>query len=206
MQEAICILGGGIKKDVKGMWHTLDFGGEGDDFGETCDRWRIVTASLLWKKNPKNIIIVSGNGKQGQLVKFPDAPTVAEVIRKELIELGVPLRRIVKEEKSNSTYGQLFFLSYILEEKKIEKVYIISNEWHLERIQAFMDKGPGLKEMWNPFEVKLLSAEGILLSSDKNKWENVIRFARESEGIKKRILLEKKGVEEIRRGTYVYKK
>lgn len=201
--DVLCILGGGLRKDTKGIWHTLNFGEGGDNFGETCDRWRVIAGSLLWKKNPEATIIASGG--RGQLEKIAGAPTLAEVIKKELIELGVSEEKIIKEELSNSTCSQLLRLSHIIKEKGIKTVSVISNEWHLERIHAFLEKSLELKESWNGMEANLLSAEEILLNEDKEKWQGIIEKARQSEEIKKRILLEKRGIEAIYSGKYKFR-
>ena len=206
VKEAICILSGSIKKGENGIWHTLDFGEGGDHSGDTCDRWRVIAGSILWKENPERMIIASGGIgiKEKLLMTFDDVPELSEVIKKELIDLGVPEKNIIKENRSNSTYTQLLFLPKILEKEKIEKAYIVSNEWHLSRIKAFFEVGPSLQELWKNYFVELAAAEKVLLSDDSDRWREIVDRARGSEGIKKRVMIELKGVKDIYEGKYKF--
>jgi len=103
-KTAIVILGGGLKKDADGRWRTTNYDESGDNFGVSGDRLRVVAANYLYKNNQEQLIIASGG--KGQLKNIPGAPAVSEVLKRELIELGVPEEKII-EENNCARYGRL---------------------------------------------------------------------------------------------------
>ena len=199
-KTAIVILGGGLKKDETGKWRTTNYNEPGDNFGVSGDRLRVVAAGYLYKNNPQQIIIASGG--KGQLKDIEDAPTVSEVIKKELIELGVPEEKIVEENNSGNAYQQLQEIEKIINKMQLKNVSILSSDWNLPRIKEMLVTFSDLKEISKLAEVEFLSAEKICLKFDREKWQKIIDEAYKSEGLKKRIELEKKGVQDIKEGRY----
>ena len=203
-KTAIVILGGGLKKDETGKWRTTNYDEPDDNFGVSGDRLRVVAAGYLYKNNPEQIIIASGG--KGQLKDIPDAPTVSEVLRKELMELGVPEKIIIEEKNSGNTYQQLQEIKKIINDKKLKNIGILSNEWHLPRTKEMMETLPELKEIFNLTKVEFLSAEKICLEYDRETWQEIIEQAYQSEELKKQIELEQKGVQDIKEGRYKIRK
>ncbi|MFA6552383.1 MAG: YdcF family protein [Candidatus Paceibacterota bacterium] len=201
IKKYVCLLGGGLAKDGNGMWRTTLGENEGDMKGFSNDRLRVLTAAALWKENNELKIIVSGG--QGQYKNIlPVEITLASVMKKELLELGVPADNIMEEDKSNSTYEQLCALSDMINSGKIAgKVEILSNEWHLPRVEA-MIKYTGFKTKLNGRNIKTISAEDILLKVDGKKWKDFIDKMRKNESLKKRVAMEKNAIEQIKNGTY----
>lgn len=202
-KEAIIILGGGLIKDEDGSWRTTNFNEQGDKFGVSGDRLRIIAGSYLYKDNT-NLIIVASGGK-GQLKNIPDTPAVSEVMKKELIELGVPVKKIVLENNSDNTWQQLQELKKIINKMELNKIIIVSNKWHLARIQAMIEKDEKLINMFNKGEIELASAEYVVVKYEPKKWKKVIDSVYSSEKMKKRIALEEEGVQEIKEGKYKFK-
>jgi hypothetical protein len=201
-KKVIAILGGGLKKNKDGHWMTTNYEDIGDKFGVLGDRLRVEAGALLYKsKKIKPLIVVSGGS-----VKKKRTPAISAVMKKELVELGVPESKIIKESRSNSTYCQLLFLKKMVARKKWTGIFILSNSWHLPRIRAMIDCLPGLKEFSEKGKINFLGAEDLLLKYDKKKWRKVILSAAASENYKRRIALEKKGVKDIRAGSYYFKK
>lgn len=202
MKNVIAIMGGGLIKEG-GKWRTTNFN-EGDEHGALGDRLRVVAGAILHKNNPDLILIALGG--KGQLEKNPDALPVSEVIKKELMELGVGERNIITENKSGASYQQLLNLKEIVDPpaggNKFGNIKIISNKYHLPRIKAMMEIIPpagGLKNM------ELLAAEDVLLKYDSENWKDIIENAYNSAGMKDRIKLEEKGVRDIKEGMYKIK-
>lgn len=202
-KTAIVILGGGLKKDETGQWRTTNYDEPGDNFGVSGDRLRVVAAGYLYKNNPEQIIIASGG--KGHLKDIPDAPTVAEVLKKELIELGIPEEVIIKENSGN-TFQQLQELKKIINKKGLKNIGLLSNEWHLPRIKAMLEQFKELKQIFDLTKVEFLSAEKICLEYDRETWQEIIEQAYQNEELKKRIELEQKGVQDIKKGRYKIKK
>lgn len=196
-EKAIVILGGGIKK-IKDKWRTTSFQ-EGDEFGALGDRLRVIAGSYLYNDDRELTIIALGG--KGQLKKFPDAPPVSSVIKEELIERGIPENVIIEEDKSGSTYEQLQELKSIIHDKNFESVIIISNEYHLPRIQAIIKQDVELKKMLNTLQIEVKSAEKSLIEHEPG-WEKVIKSIYGGEAMQERIALEQKGVRDIKEGKY----
>lgn len=197
--NAIFILGGGLKKDGDN-WRTANFD-EGDDFGATGDSIRVIAGSYLFKHGLTDHIIVSCG--PGQYRNRPEIPNVASVMKQELVTLGIPIDKIEIENLSNNTYQQLKAAQSVAIQRKLKLIGIVSNKWHLPRVQAIIDRGP---EINNLREVsKLIDAEDVLLNYAPNEWHKIIETAYKSEGIKKRMALEQKGLRDILERRYIFK-
>ncbi|MCI0565678.1 YdcF family protein, partial [bacterium] len=155
--DTLFVLGGGLKKNPDGTWRTTYFDEEGDEYGSTGDYLRVKAAATLFKKGFARLIIVSGS--KGQLHIVSNAPTVASVLKKELVREGVPSDAIAEDHDSGTTYEQL---KKITGQKKEGRVGIISNRYHLPRIRAMIEHAPELSELK---DAKLISAEETLLES-----------------------------------------
>lgn len=199
MNKAVAILGGGLYKNNNGTWRTTGFS-EGDDFSVDGSSIRVIAGYYLHKLDPSFLIITSGG--KGQYINISDAPTLSSVIKNELIKLGVPIKKIVEESKSNNTYQQLQELHKIIIKNNINELFIISNSYHLPRIIAMLDNNVFSKKIISKNIIKLLSAEEIAINHNPKKWKKEINEAYKSKSIKKRIELEEKGVEDIKNGVY----
>lgn len=202
---AIVIFGGGLKEDnATGRWRTTNFN-EGDHFGVQGDRLRVVAGGMLAKGSSDSLLILLGG--KGQLAAIPDAPCVADVMKQELVELGIEAERIITERESGSTYQQLIQLQKIMAEKSFSSLILISNRYNIPRIQAMIEYAPGLdrlKGLLQNQRIRLESAEEIAIKYDPETWEETVGRAYQSEAMKKRVKLEEKGVREIKAGTYRY--
>jgi len=205
-QELIVVLGGALKKTVAGRWRTTTFS-ESDNFGISGDNLRVVAAYYLYKIDGKRFFLVSGG--KGQYKKITGAPAVAEVLKEELIRFGVPGKQIRSETKSGNTLEQLLVLQDIIEKnEKFKAVIIVSNRHHLPRIKAFIDYYSGLAKIKQQFKtdhLKLLAAEKVLLEIDPQKWKRIIDKAYVSLAMKKRLIMERRGIKQIKNGTYSFR-
>ena len=207
-QKTIVVLGGALVKDKSGEWRTTNYD-EGDNFGVSGDKLRVLAAEVLVKDLAvkENFLIVASGGR-GQYRDIPGVPTLAGVIKNELIKLGVPADKILEENKSNNTFEQLQELKKIIKARKLQDVTIISNKYHLPRVQAMINYDAELKEMSGHglIALKTIAAEDILIEHEPAVWKKIIDQAYASEGVKERIALEKKGVKQIKAGTYNFKR
>jgi len=92
-------------------------------------RGRLHAAYEYHKENPDALIVVSG--RQGNDEDISEA----QAMQAYLVNLGVPKDRIIKEEKSTSTYEN-FILSKKILDTRFEssyKIAYISNEYHVFR-------------------------------------------------------------------------
>lgn len=184
-------MGGGLFRESDGKWRTTNYG-EGDNFGISGDRLRVEATAILYKQDPNQIIIVSGG--KGQLKDVVDAPCISTILKSELMELGIPNTAIVEERVSGNSYQQLLTLKK-LQEHLFFFTQIITNIWHIPRTKALTDH-IGLEN------VEFVGAEKIVSLNDPEKWNPIIKSAYSSDALKKRIAIEKKGIEDIKAGTY----
>jgi len=196
--NAIAILGGGMKKE-KGRWRTLNFDDQGDKFGVSGDRLRVIAGAFLFRDN-ENLLIIASGGK-GQMKNIKDAPTLSKLLKKELLKLNVSRKNIVEEKKSGNTYEQLIETGKIIIAKNIKSTGVISNKYHLPRVKAMIRLKPELNFLRK--KIKLISAEQILLKKESQKWKKIIEKAYKSEKMTERIKMEQQGIKDLKRGAYV---
>jgi hypothetical protein len=202
--KLLAILGGDLVRDVAtGKWRTTTFEDAGDKFGILGDQLRIVAGWHLYREEPYLRIVALG----GESNWTSDAPTVAMVMKHELMALGVPEQAIMTERGSFTTYQQLSSLQAMLEEEMSPSVCIVSNRYHLGRIQAFIEHAPALLRLrqchmlgW----VALQEAEAILIAHDPKTWQPQVDATYQSARMSERIALEEKGTRQIREGTYPF--
>lgn len=203
--NAVVILGGGLVKDKNG-WRTTKFN-EGDNFGGLGDNLRVAAGFFLYKDFYKSIsdLMVAVLGGRGQLKDVPDAPTVASVLKRELIKFGIPADKILEEDQSGNTYQQLKELQKLILDKGWDDISVISNQYHLPRVSAMIECGEELKELRQMLaigKINLLAAEKILVDYDAINWKDYIKKAYADESMKRRVELEQKGVADIKSGAY----
>lgn len=201
--EAIIILAGAIQKKEGGSFRTSNLD-EGDGFGVTGDRLRVLAGAYLFEdlsKSDKNVLVIASGGK-GKCSGNMSMPDLSFILKKELISLGVPSKNIIEENGSNSTYQQLQELSKITKERNLSRIYIVSNDYQLPRINALLHY---MLEVDLKGKTEALSAEKILIEKNPGAWEDIINKAYESDRMKKRISLEAEGVNQIKNGTYKFK-
>ena len=205
-QELIVVLGGALRKTSGDRWRTTTYF-EGDNFGVSGDRLRVIAASYLYQDNQKRLFLASGG--RGQYRKIPGVPPVSEVLKEELIRFHLPPEQIFVEKKSGNTLEQLLALQQIIKKKEaIKVVVILSNNHHLPRIRAFIKNYPSLTKLNRLFKIgrlKLLGAERILLKADPGRWKKIIDKAYASRAMKKRRAIENRGVRQIKNGTYNFR-
>lgn len=201
--DVICILAGGMIQE-NGKWRSTYYNEKGDNFGVLGDFVRVIAGSVLFKHN-KNICIITSGGK-GQFKNIPDAPNLSTMLKDELISLGVSEKSILEEDKAGNTYSQLVELSEIITKRNWKKVGVISNEWHLPRIQTMVEYNEILKKLFSEKNIIFISAEKIVIAYDESRdWKHIIQKAYESKELQNRINLENKGVQDIKEGKYRYK-
>jgi hypothetical protein len=204
MKKAVCVLSAGIKKNEKGEWTSTDLTKEDDVLGAPGGKLRVAAASYLYKNNPESIIIASGGRGWDVRDDESNRPNLAEILKRELIDLGVSESSVIKENKSNKTFEQLKELKKIIVREDFAELTIITNDYHLPRVKAMLEYDDDLHELLDNGRILLRSAEEICLRYDRKKWQNIIKEDYESEEMKKRIEREENGVKQIKNGIYKF--
>lgn len=201
MRKVIFIFGGGMVKDaVTGEWRSTSYTDAGDKFGLDGHRLRLEAAFLLWKDEPESVIVASGG--KGQFKNAPGAPAVSSVMKAELVALGALPEKITEESESGNTADGVSALADFAEKEKPEAVVVVSNDYHLPRIKAMIEKVPRLKKILENGRLSLAGAETVLIEKNPIKWKVEIDRVYKSEAMNKRVQLEEKGIADFNSGFY----
>lgn len=96
---------------------------------------RLNAALEVLQDNPQAVCVVSGGQGNGENI------SEAEAMRRYLIGKGIAEERIIKEDKSVSTYENISFSAEILKELGINSnIVIVTNEFHQYRAYNFAKK------------------------------------------------------------------
>lgn len=112
-EDVLIVLGAGLREETPGKTLT-----------ERLDR-----AVTYHKKNPHALILVSGGQGPGETI------TEALAMERYLVEAGVPVERILKEEAATSTGENLKFAKDILDKRLRDSysVCLLTNDYHIYR-------------------------------------------------------------------------
>lgn len=115
----LIILGAGLKGDIP----------------SEVLKYRLNKAVEYYKENPNTIFIVSGG--QGK----DESISEAEAMEIYLSKRGIPIKNIIKEDKSTSTYENLKFSDEIIKQKGITgDIAVMSNSFHMYRVKIISKK------------------------------------------------------------------
>jgi len=125
--DVVVLLGGGIHDKVPDL--------TGSGAPSDVMMARIVTAIRL-QRQLRVPILVSG----GEV--FAGRATEASVARRFLLDLGVPDRQILLEEKSRDTAENARFSKVILQQHRFQQPLLITSAFHMKRsLEAFHREG-----------------------------------------------------------------
>lgn len=200
--DAIVVLAGGIKRDVSGRWVSTELTAADNELCAPGGKLRVLAAAALATTYPNAAVVASG-GKGYDVPKDApeDRPMLAEIVRDELLECGVPGNRIMLEQNSNTTYQQLQELETVVAQRNWRSVIVVTNRYNLARLRAMLEaKFPKLIK-----PVKPVSAEEILLENEPVRWGAAFGEAYGSGFMAERIAKEEQGVSQIKDGTYQFR-
>lgn len=135
--DVIILLGGGIYDE------SPDFSGIGIPTEDMTTR--IVTAARLQKKLGIPIIISTGK-------VFKHRKSEAPIVRRFLIDLGMPSDKVIMEDKSRDTIENAKYSTDICKKSGFEKPILVTSAYHMRRAVMSFEK-TGLKVL--PFPVGL---------------------------------------------------
>lgn len=200
-KNAIVVFGGGLVRD-RGGWRTVDFGDSLKPDKAGGSRLRVLAGYFLYKKN--RCLIISSGGKN-KFYQSIGAPDISSVMKKELICLGVKPKDIIESPKPKNTYQEIQALKNIIKKNGIGAIYAVSSRYHLPRIKALAEYDSRKPKLADLARMHYLSAENIVIRHDAGKWTDSIEKAYAGQAMKEKIKLERRGIEEIKAGTYKFK-
>ena len=203
-KRAIVIISAGIKKNKNGAWSNSDLTKQDNRLGAPGGSLRVIAAVYLYRDKPDYFLIIAGGRGYDVKDKSSNRPDLCQITRDELKKFGLPVNKIITENKSNTTSEQLQELKKIILKLRLESVIIISNKYHLPRVKAMINKDAALKVFMANGKIKLASAEQILLKQNSKKWCWTIKKAYESDWMKIRIKKEKQGIKDLKNNKYKF--
>ncbi|MFZ3587701.1 YdcF family protein [Bacillus sp. DJP31] len=95
-------------------------------------QYRVEVALIYLERNPQTKVIVSGGQGPGEVI------TEAEAMARYFLTEGIRKDRIIKEDKSTTTYENLLFSKKYI--KGGGPLVIVSNDFHLFRASLIADR------------------------------------------------------------------
>lgn len=99
---------------------------------------RLLPAARLFKAKKSNVIIVSGgvpySGLDGK------ERTEADDMRDILVDMGVPEKNVVLENRSRNTKENALYSAEILKSRGAKKILLVTQAFHIRRAYAFFQK------------------------------------------------------------------
>lgn len=145
--DVILLLGGGVIGDVPDM--------TGNGTPSSRMMWRIATAVRLHKKMNLPIIISGGSLYPGQT---PEAP----IVKRFLVDLGVPEKQVIVEDKARDTIENAEFTIELMRKSKFFHPVLVTDASHMRRsILAFSKQGVNVTPFPAVFKAKMGRHYGI---------------------------------------------
>jgi hypothetical protein len=198
-RNGIVLLAGGIKRMNNGLCRSTYFNEE-SDCGPPGSYLRTLATAHLFKVYPESIIIASGGRGTCNDILAKDE-SLSAILKRELLELEIPEENIVEESGSNTTYENLIEINKLVPKLGFQHVLIVSNRWHLARINEIIKHFHNLHALGKISEI--VSAEDVVVKYDPLQ-ESSIKKAYHSEPILRIIKQEKNGVLQIKANTYKF--
>lgn len=210
--EAVFILSGGIVR-VTGNGGERFRSTSYRDFDVhglcTAGKTRVVAAAELSRRYPGTYFVTTSRVES-------DFPSHAEVMSTELHRLGVPMDRIVLEERSINTITELAEMPKLAQQFGWRSVGILTNLYHFPRIRLLLDQLPTIvpdsdaefHDSWNAFSavgsISLVPAEPILRCRSP-RYAKLIEVAERTQAFAGRLEAEERGCRQILDGSYVHR-
>jgi hypothetical protein len=192
--DAIFVLSGGIVRTIHGGFRSTSY--RDLDFHGFCTagKTRVIAAAQLGRVHQKAVLVTTSRVE-------PDFPSHASVMATELIRYGIPLGRILLEEQSVNTQTELIEMVKLATRNRWGHIAVLTNAYHLARVRAMIELFSGLCESKWPQTVVLVAAENVLRLRSPH-YTRLIAAAESTEAFRGRIEAEKRGLRQLREGTY----
>ena len=200
----------GEKRYKPGSYKDVDWNGY-----MTGGKGRALAIVELAKRFPNAVVAVNSSTFN---VRNPEAPTDADVMAEYIEHLGVPQERIMKQDRSTTTFTELIELIKYIAENRWNHVVVMAGETQKPRAEEMLRQIETLQDpanAWNEADfraaleeikkidpkITFVSAEDVLPFRD-GRYAALITEARKSDTWKAREALDKKAVEDLKSGMY----
>ena len=213
LYDAVIVLGGNIRQTAEG--YAPSTYADSDMFGMLGGKIRVIAAALMHLKGEASTFVFStGTSEKTKAVFGPDVPTEADVYSEDfkiiLNEMSAELAdadqhdppRIVLEDKSQNTVGNIRECLQIIQKDNWQKVAFMSTWPHIQRAEALCSVIA--EQIPTNANLEFIAAEDIVKRLQPGMYDAEIEAAYNSEEGKKRIASEAKGVRDIKENKYVF--
>lgn len=205
--DALFPLSGSITQRESGKWTTLN----GSDVSEhglvTVGRARVVAVTEVAHVFPEVPIVTNSFNRFD-----PTQPTMASVVKDELVQRKIDSNRIILEEDSFSTITQFTEMIKMAVQEKWNKVTVLTNEYNLprstlmyENLSSIVDDAE-FQEVFRQFKekggiVSIIDADTIMrIMSDH--FATYLDQVSQTEPYQETVRREKQGLEDLKKGEY----
>lgn len=211
--EVIFPFSGSITQRRDGRWDTLS----GSDLSEhglvTVGKARSIAGAEIASLFPEAAVVTNSYNRFNA-----DEPTMASVVRSELIRRGVGAERIITEEESFSTVTQYIEMLKLAIEHEWTRLSVVINEYYFTRATALYENLGSIVEYDNPQDtqefqemlrkfhsmngtVSFVIADNVMrLMNDR--WSTYFDTLKQTNGYKKTVEMEAKGLADLQAGKY----
>ncbi len=188
-KKAIVIPSAGSIIGEDGKYHSTTYN-DGDAFGTLGGYARVEAGAILAKKYPEYLVVATCKGGGNGII-----PTHAEVMKQELLNLGVDEKQIILEEKSTATRNGIIEAFALAREHNWDSIIFVSNEYHIPRLRLMAESiDPSIK-------TEYISAEEVIIN-ERPEFYEIFEKVKSSIPYKKRLESEARGIEAMRSGKY----
>jgi uncharacterized SAM-binding protein YcdF (DUF218 family) len=160
-----------------------------DAFGTMGGSERAEATAILAQRHPQARVVTTARRMDGE------KPTLAETMEEELVRLGVPSVRIIREENSTTTGSQISEALLLSKQHGWQSIIFVTSEYHIPRTKAMYE---ALK---SDLHADFISAESILIEHDPD-FQKTFDTVKETQAYKDRLTAEARGIEALRSGEY----
>ena len=203
-KKLIAVFPAGLKKTAAGQWVSTDLSVEDIVLGGPVGKLRSLAAAVLIKNDPAAVILTHGDRGWEVDQEIKTRPTLAEILKQELIAAGVPAQKIIKEERSNRTYQHLEELGNFFQTTGATSIIIVTSRYHVARVKTMIETMANLAPL-RQLPLTVQSAEEILIAHNPSQWQERIEQVYASSAMQQVITKEQQGVASLKVGTYEFK-
>lgn len=200
--QAIAVFGRGLVWDKSAArWRLPNFSQEKAGSFSTGDRLCLLSAAHLFKEYESPIVLVCGGAPQSP-AGHTGIPALAQVMKDELMALGIPAEQIKIDERPCLLLEQLACLQEMLVCNGAGGATLIVNRYYLARAELLLKKCKDLiylRRLKKDGSLRITAAEDIVPKNDP-RWEAVIKAVYGSSAMKGLIAWERKARRVFKKG------
>lgn len=206
--DALFPFSAGIKQsEATGQWRTLAYADVGEHGLVTGSRTRVIAGAKIAEVFPEVPIVTNSFNRFDE-----SEPTMASVVKNELIKRKINPERISLEESSFSTITQLTEMVKLANQNKWKNVVAITNTFHFPRTSEMVKQldviieDDEFQESLQTFKdnggrIGLVSAEDVMRSMNPH-YGNYLDAAMETPEYAATVAAEANGLRDLKKGQY----